>query len=160
MKQFLLNNKIKYHLVPPHLHIINAAERTIQTFKAKFITCLCKADPKYPAKEWYRFVLQENLTQNLLRKCRFNPKLSAHAALHVKFDYKKTPLAPLGTRIRVHEKTTNRHTWSLCGTNGWYIGPALEHYQCVECYIPSTNSTIIADTVELISTFIPIPKTI
>ena len=127
LRQGLLNNKIKYHLVPPHLHILNAAERTIQTFKAKFITCLCESDPKYPAKEWYRFVLQENLTRNLLRKCRFNPMPSSHSALHGIFDYNKTSPAPIGTIVLIHEKTANFCTWTPRGTNGWYIVPDLGH---------------------------------
>ena len=128
LKQCLINNNIKYQLVPSHLHSRNSAKSTIQKFKANFITCLCAADPKYSAKKWNRFLPQATLTLNLLRNCRFNPKLSAHAALHSIFDYNKTPLAPLGTRFIVHDKTTNHSTWEPHGTNGWYIVPALEHY--------------------------------
>ena len=49
-KHGLLKNKIKYHLVPPYLHRRNAAEHSIQTFKANFIMCLCATEPEYPAK--------------------------------------------------------------------------------------------------------------
>ena len=99
------------------------------------------------------------MTLNLLRNFCFNTKLSAHVALHGTFEYNKTPLAPLGTRVLVHEKPENCCTWAPYGTNGWSIGPYLEHYLCVEYYIPSTHSTIIAGTVEFISTVTPIPKT-
>lgn len=58
----LLKNKIKYQLVPPPPHIQNAPERNIKKFKAHFITCICAANPVYPAKEWYRFLSQEILT--------------------------------------------------------------------------------------------------
>ena len=159
LKKSLLKHKIQYQLVPPHIHRRNAAERAIQTFKAHFITCLCTADPEYPAKEWDRFLPQSVITLNLLRNCRFNPKLSAHTALHRVFDYNKTPLAPLGTKVVIHEKTDKRKTWSTHGTDGWYIGPALEHYRCVDCYVPATHSTRIADTVAFIPTVVPIPST-
>jgi hypothetical protein len=94
-----------------------------------------------------------------LRNCRFNPKLSAHTALHSVFDYNKTPLAPLGTKVVIHEKTDKHKTWSTHGTDGWYIGPALDHYRCVDCYIPATHSTRIADTVAFIPTVVPILST-
>ena len=159
LKQGLLNNKIKYQLVPLYLHRRNASERAIQTFRGNFITCLCTDNPKYSSKEWYCFLLQAILTLNMLRNYRFNPWLSAHVALHGIFDYNKTPIAPLGTRVLVREKTTNCVTWVPGGTNVWYIGPALEKYWCVECYIPSTHSTRISDTVGFIYTVITIPKT-
>ena len=160
LRQILLKNKSSTRCYP-HTYIDkNASKRAIQTFKAYLITYLCASNPKYPSKEWDILPLQETLTLNLLHNCRFNTKLSAHAALHGTFYYKKTLLAPLGTIVLVYEKKTNHRTWKPHGTNGWYIGPALEHYLCMECYIPSTHSTIISDKVELISAFIPIPKTI
>jgi hypothetical protein len=128
----------------------------IQTFKAHLITFLCTADPGYPANEWDRFLPQSVITLNLLRNCRFNPNLSAHTELHSVFHYNKTPLAPLGTKVVIHEKTGKRKTWSTHGINGWYIGPALEHYRCVDCYIPAMR---IADMVAFIPTVVPIPST-
>ena len=119
LKQGLLNNKIKYQLVPLYLHRRNASERAIQKFRGNFITCLCTDNPKYSSKEWYCFLLQAILTLNMLRNCRFNPKLSAHSAPQGIFDQNKTPLAPLGTRVLVHEKTTNCRTWAPRGTNRW-----------------------------------------
>ena len=32
--------------------------------------------------------------------------------------------------------------------NSWYIGPSLDHYRCVKCYIPRTGSIIDVDTVD------------
>ena len=128
LKQGFINNNITYQLVPLHLHRQNAAKRAIQIFRSHFITCICADYPKYTAKQQDCFLLQVTLNINLLRNCRFNPKLLAHAALHGIFYYNKTPLYPLGTRVLVHEKTTNCRTCAPCGTNGWYIGPYLEHY--------------------------------
>ena len=159
LKQALLKYKIKYQLVPPHIHRRNAAERAIQTFKAHFISILCGANPKFPVKEWDRLLPQTCMTLNMLRTCRYNSKINAYTALNGLFDYNKTPFLPLGTQIIVHEKPDKRRTWAPRGTDAWYIGPAMEHYRCLDCYIPSTHSTRIADTVELIPSFIPIPKT-
>jgi hypothetical protein len=158
LKQTLNKHKIAYQLlVPPHLHRLNAAERAIQTFKNHFITTLCIADPNFPAKEWDRLLPQAELTLNLLRNCRFNPKLSAYAALHGTFDFNKTPIAPPGTKVLIHEKPDNRLSWAPRGTDTWYIGPAMEHYQCVNCYMPDTHSTRIADTVQYFPHQVPIP---
>ena len=118
LKQGLLKNKIQYHLILPHLHRRNSDGRDIQTLKAHFITCICAAERKYPAKKWDYLLPQATLTLHLLPNCRLNPKLSAYAALHGIIDYNNTPLSPLGTRVPVHKKTTNCCTWSPHGTNG------------------------------------------
>ena len=131
MRQGFPKNKIKYQMIPPHPHRRDSDKSSIQTFKENFITCLRAADPGYPEKQWDHFITQAALTINLLRNWRFIPKLSAHASLHGTFDYNKSPLAPLGTRVLVHDKTTNCRTWAPRGTKGWYIGPDLEHYWCI-----------------------------
>ena len=128
--------------------------------KSHFITCLCEADPKYPAKDWDIFLPQATLTSNLLQNCRFNPNFSVYADIHGIFNYNKTPLEPLGTRSLFHEKTTTFCTWEHNGTDRWYIEPDLEHYWCVECYIPSNHSTCITDTVEFLPIVVPLLKTI
>ena len=127
-RQGFLKNKIQYHLVPPYLHRRNTAKCAIQKFKAHFIKCLCAADPRYTAKEQDNFLPQATLNLNMLQNCRFNPKLSAHAALHGTFDYNKKPLSTLGNIVLVHERKTNRRTWAPSGTNARYTGTYLEHY--------------------------------
>ena len=112
LKQGLIKHKIHYQLLHLHLHRSNSYESAIQTFKAHFITFICATNTKYPAKNWDCFLPQSKLTLNFLRNCRFNPKLSAHVALHGIFYYNKTPLEPLGTRVLIHEKTTNNCTWA------------------------------------------------
>ena len=54
-----------------------------------------------------------------------NPKLSEEATLNGAFDYNKTPLAPIGTKIRVHETPNQRRTWAAHGVDGWYLGVPL-----------------------------------
>ena len=44
------------------------------------------------------------------------------------------------------------------GTDAWYIGPAHEHYRCVECYMPETRSTRITDMLVYFPAQVPFPK--
>jgi hypothetical protein len=157
LKDFLSDEGIEFQLTPPGMHRRNAAERAISTFKNHFIAGLAMTDKKFPMKLWVHLLDQAQLTLNLLRQSRLHPHLLAYASLFGQFDFNKTPLAPPGTRVVVHEKPRQRGTWAPHGVDGWYIGPALEHYQCYKCYIPSTNSICIADTVEFFPVTVPFP---
>ena len=158
LKHSLIKNNITYQLVPPHLHQRNMAEHAIQTFKAHFISCLCTTPLTFPAKEWDRLLPQCELTLNLLRPCRYNPKLSAYASLERTFDFNATPLAPFGTKCLIHEKPDNRASWATRRTEAWYIGPAIQHYRCVQCFIPATHNTRIADTVQYFPEAVHFPQ--
>jgi len=158
LKSAMTKHKIDYQLVPPHVHCRNAVERAIQTFKHHFLSGLATADPDFPVNEWDRLLPQATLTLNLLRNSRVNTKLSAHAFLHGNFDFSSTPLAPPGTKVLVHSKPKERNSWSFHGKEAWYIGPAPEHYRCVKCYMPSTHSEIISDTVQFFPHIVPFPQ--
>ena len=157
MKTTMDKHEIKYQLVPPHIHRRNAAERAIQTFKHHFLAILASCDPDFPVSEWDRLLDQAELTLNLNRNSRNNPKLSSTAYLFGNFDFNATPLAPPGTKVQVQIKTGQRGSWSFHSENGWYIGPAPNHYRCVKCYIPSTRHERIADTVTFFPKVIPFP---
>jgi Reverse transcriptase (RNA-dependent DNA polymerase). len=149
--------KVQIQLVPPHVHRRNAAERAIRTFKNHFIAGLCSVHPHFPMTLWADLLPQAAITLNLLRPCRLNPRLSAYNALEGAFDFNRTPLAPPGMKVIVHEKPQQRTSWSPHGIDGWYIGPALRHYRCFTCYIPRTHATRIADTVHFIPHAAPVP---
>ena len=146
-KKALRKYDVEYQRVPPHIHRRNAAERAIRTFKNHFLAGLASCDPKFPIYEWDRLLFQAVLTLNLLRLSRVNPNLSAWAYLFGNFDFNKSPLAPPGTRVVVHEKPLQRASWAFHGIDGWYIGPSTEHYRCVKCFIPKSKSERDADTV-------------
>jgi hypothetical protein len=57
-------------------------------------------------------------------------------------------MAPPGTRIIAHEKPNRRRTWAPHGQDGWYIGPALEHYRCYTVYITKTRGERVVETVD------------
>ena len=148
LKNAIIKNKLTYQLTPPNIHRINAAERAIRTFKNHFISGLATIDPTFPIREWDRLLPQAELSLNLLRNSRILPHLSAYAVINGPFDFTRTPLAPPGTKVVVHEKATTRASWAYHGTLGFYVSPAMEHYRCMTCYIPTTRKERIADTIQ------------
>ena len=158
LKNAMAMENVTYQLVPPHNKRANPAERAIQTFKNHLIAGLCSCDPSFPITEWDRLLPQAVLTLNLLRAARVNPRLSAYAYLFGHFDFNRTPVAPPGTKVLVHDKPTARKSFDPRGTDGWYVGPAPEHYRCVQCYIPRTRSIRVSDTVTFFPHRIPFPE--
>jgi hypothetical protein len=77
---------------------------------------------------WDRLLAQSSITLNLLRPSRRNPKISTYNMLEGTFNYNRTPMAPPGRKVIIHEKPQQRKTWDPHGTEGWYLGPAMEHY--------------------------------
>ena len=134
------------------------AKRAIQTWKSHFKAGLGTCDPDYPLREWGRLIEHANITLNLLRSSRSNPKLSAWAFLFGDFNFNTTPLAPPGTRVIAHVDSNNRRSWDLHGEAGWYVGPALNHYRCVTCYFPNSRSTRICDTVTFLPKTVKFPE--
>jgi hypothetical protein len=157
LKEFLNKETIDFQLAPPGIHRRNAAERAIRTFKNHFIAGLCSVDKDFPLHLWDRLVPQALLTLNLLRGSRVNPKLSAWAQLNGQFDFNRTPIAPPGIRVLVHEKPNNRTTWSPHASDGWYIGPALDSYRCYTVWMCETRATRISDTLSWFPTKVTMP---
>jgi hypothetical protein len=73
------------------------------------------------------------------------------------FDYNKTPLAPPGTKVIIHEKPQQRKTWDPHGTEGWYLGPAMEHCRCHRVFTNKTKAERITDTVEFFPQHTTVP---
>jgi hypothetical protein len=148
LRNYLTKQGIDYQLAPPYIHRRNDAERAIQTFKNHLIAGLCSVDPNFPLKLWDKILHQATITLNLLRKSQINPRMSAYAQLNGHFDFNRTPMAPLGTRVIEHEKPYQRASWDAYGVDGYYLGPALDHYRCYQVYIKKTKGMGIVDTVE------------
>jgi hypothetical protein len=64
----------------------------------------------------------------------------------------------MGTKVLVHLKPNQRPSWAYHGTEGWYVGPSMEHYRCVKCYLPSSGRERDIDTLELFPKQIPFPQ--
>ena len=147
LKSAMTKHKIVFQLVPPDMHRRNAAEKAIRAWKNHFIAGLSSLDPAFPITEWDRLIFQAFVTLNLLRNARANTKLSSYAYLFGVFDFNKTPMAPPGTKVLVHSKPSKRASWDTHGIEGWYVGPSMQHYRCVKCYMPETLALRDSDTV-------------
>ena len=148
LKDAFTQANIKYQLVPAHQHRTNTAERAIRTWKNHFIAGLCSVDPHFPSHLYDRLTLQANITLNLLRGSRLNPKLSAFTQVFGPYDFNRAPMPPPRTMVIAHEKPTQRATWSPHGVQGWYLGPCLDHYRCYNIFIKTTQAERICDTVQ------------
>ena len=69
--------KIKYQLVPSHIHRQNSAKRAILTFKAHFFSILVWVANDFPRRHWCQLLPQAELALNLLRQARVQPDKSA-----------------------------------------------------------------------------------
>ena len=158
-KNNLTDNDMDHQLVPPHIHRRNIAERAVQTFKDHFTTILCGTDKNFPMHLWCRLMPQAITTLNLLRKSNLQPNMSADEHLNGVFDFNRTPLAALGTRVLLHETPNKRRTWASRAVDGWHIGHAPEHCRCHKTHVPKTRAVRIGSTVEFFPTHQAMPTT-
>lgn len=94
----------------------------------------------------------------MLRRSRINPKMSAYTQLFGEFDYSRTPLAPLGTKAFVHERTGQRSSHGDHGKVGYVIGPSPQHYQHINFFIPTTRGNRHTDTYVFIPSKFELPE--
>ena len=93
VEQYIRSNNIAIQLVPPDNHRVNAAERAIATFKEHLIAGLSTVDKLCPLQLWDEFLPQVELTLNLIRFSRRNPRISANEEVYGAFDFNKTPFS-------------------------------------------------------------------
>ena len=53
---------------------------------------------------------------------------------------------------------TQRTTWGTHALNGWYVGPAMQHYRCYKFWIPETRGFRIAQTAIFFPTHTKMPE--
>ena len=139
LTDYFKRQKITHQLVPPHDHRTNSAKRAIRTAKNHLAAGWASTDPQFPMNLWDRTIPQAELTLNLMRGSRINPKLSAWEQIHGRFDFNATPIAPPGIKVLAHLKTDQRESWSPHAFPAWYIGPALAHYRCFTVWATKTR---------------------
>ena len=90
---------------------------------------------------------QAELCLNHLPPYPSNTSISAYAGLHVgAFDFAAHPIAPVGTKVVIHDKPAIRASWAPHGTRGYYLGPAHSQYRCYRVWTTSTRSIRVSDT--------------
>ena len=160
LEELFKASNIPYQYVPPHCHRALKAERAIRSAKNHIIATWCTADPEFPMSQWDELLEQAEISLNHLRGCTSNLSVSAYEGMYGKpYDFLAHPIAPPGMRIQVHEKPTQRATWGVHGVDGFYLGPALDHYRCWRTYITRTQSKRISDTIAWFPTRVRLPGT-
>jgi hypothetical protein len=66
LNQYLTSQDVELQCVPPDLHLQNAAEKAIQTFKNHVIVGVCSVDKTFPMHLWYELLAPATLALNLL----------------------------------------------------------------------------------------------
>jgi hypothetical protein len=148
LETFLASENITFQFVAPSNHRANIAERAIQTWKNHFVSTICGTDPDFPLQYWSDLVLQAEITLNLVRSSRVTPNQSSYQHVTGKpYDFNACPIAPLGTKVLVYDAPKDRASWDPHGQEGFYIGPAPNHYRNFRCRMLSTGSKRVSDTV-------------
>jgi hypothetical protein len=158
IKQFLTKKECKLQLVEPHNHQVNAAKRTIQTFKDAFISTLATTNTAFPLPLWDKLAPQVQDTLNLLRALRSNPAISAYKALNGPYNWDWYPLAPPGCKAILYKAPVVKGSWALQSTNAWLLGPLKYHYQCNLFYVPKTWVYHILGSAELFLQHCQVPN--
>ena len=73
-------------------------------------------------------------------------------------NFEQTPLAPLGCKVKIHEKFHKRLTYAPHPVDGWYLGPAVHHCRCYTCYNIDTGGETTPDTISLFPAFMKMPN--
>jgi hypothetical protein len=107
---------------------VNTTKHVIATFKEHFIPALARVNRNCSLQCWDDFTPQVELTLNLLRFSPQDHKKSVKEEANGKFDYSKTPLAPLDTKRLVYNDPAISTSWAPHGINANYVDPALKHY--------------------------------
>ena len=119
---YIQDEMFDFQLAPHSINRRHATERAIRIFKNRFIAIMCGTDPNFNLALWEKLIPQALITLNLLRKSNLNSSLSAYSQFNGTYDFNRTPIAPLGMRVMVHEnQTTEKHghlMQSRVGTSG------------------------------------------
>jgi hypothetical protein len=156
IKAFLHAEEVALQLTPAGMHRCNIAKQAIRTAKNIFAG-LCMVYPKFPLYLWDKIIPQVEMTLNMLRGSRMNPRLSAWDQVCSVFDYNRTPIGPPGTRVLVHEKLHQHGTWAPLGEDALHIGPAFEHNRCYKVWTRETRRDRETNTVSWFPHHRPMP---
>jgi hypothetical protein len=118
--------------------------------KNHFLSILSGADAAFLPYLWDLLLPQAKpkLTINLLHQATANPKILMWEYFNEPFDFCKTPLAPMGYRVLIHAIPGTCQSWDYRAKQGFYAGPALDHYRCYRLVKSERKQKVISDTVQ------------
>ena len=111
VQKFLIKKGTARQNVEAHNHRLNAAEPAAKTEKYHIIAHIATLDPQCTIQLWSKMLPQMQDTLNMLRTSWNNNNLTAYEELNGKFDWNRTPIAPLGTRGMLFITPDSRNTF-------------------------------------------------
>jgi len=149
MQEFFKAADMGYEYATRNSHETNEAERSIRTAKNHLISTLATTAEEFPLDLWDLAIPQCEITLNLLIPWMLDVNISAYCGLHGKsWNHDKHPLAPMGTKVMIHESKQQRTTWGDKGTPGYYIGPAKDHYRSWDVWCIKTNALRVSNSLD------------
>ena len=106
----------------------------------------------FPKRAWHHALYQIVVALNMLRPSHLNPKISAYMQVHDNHNFNKHPVAPVGCKIIIHNRTNERPSWSDHGSRDFYVGPAIKHYRNYVCFMSESKALRISNTVDFFPT--------
>ena len=94
----------------------------------------------------------------MLRTSIIHPQLSAFHVLEGQHDFNKVPFGPPGKRATIFNPPEMRGSFGPRAVDGWYIGPAWDHYRSMNFQIPSTGGYRTAAQYHLYPNHVKAPK--
>ena len=157
VEDFIASQNTRHQLTPPDMHRTNPAEKALQTYKCCVKSTIASLPPNFPISYWCRLLPQVDLSVNIVRPSRQNPRLSAWATMEGEFHFDATPIAPPGSKMYIHDKPGKRKTFGMNAMPAWYLGPCFKHYRTFRGIVPSTGGERLSDTVRFKHHAIAIP---
>ena len=154
---FIASQQTDLQYAAPGRHC-KPAERAVQTYKSCFKSMIASLPKEFPIAYWCRLLEQCDLSVNIVRPHRMNPKLSAWAACEGEFFFDHTPIAPPGSSMLMHVKPNERASWAPNAKKAWYVGPCLKHYRSFRGVLPSTKGERVSDSVKFQHHAIAMPE--
>ena len=90
-------------------------------------------------------------TPSIYYDCQRSKHISQHHVVHGHFNYDATPIGPASCKVNLHEHPKETGNWDNRGTSRFFVQQMQHHYWNFICYIPSTKSLHVSNTVEFFS---------
>jgi hypothetical protein len=128
----------------------NRAERAIQTAKHHMIATRAGFHRDCPHRYIDMCLPQMELTLNILHPYEYDPSISAsahHGLCDATFDFMSHPIAPAGSKVLTWDSPDTRGSWVDHGTEGIYVGPALNHFRAFRIWVAQNSAMRVSATV-------------
>ena len=126
----------------------NRAERAIQTAKHHIIATRAGFHRDCPHVYLDKCLVQIEITLNTIHPYEYDPRVSAYQGIYGEaFDFMRHPIAPAGSKVLTWNSPDTRGTWDDHGSEGIYLGPALQHFRAFRIWVSQHSALRVSSTV-------------